>query len=296
MIDRKQFITGAFGLTLASTLVACGGSGTESASSDATEETTTTTDEGAAEDTGTISIAASPSPHAEILQYFAEPLLSDEGIELDIREYTDYVQPNVAVSNGEVDCNYFQHINYLDNYNAENGTDLVSVGMIHYEPFGIYSNKHEGLADIAEGATVAVPNDPTNEGRALLLLQQEGLITLTDPENLEATPIDIADNPHKLEFQELEAAALPRALDDVDFAVINGNYAIEAGMHVSDAVAVEANDGKAIEQYGNIIATTPDKVDDPRIKALVEVLQSKDFSTYLEETYGMDVLPAVEAK
>lgn len=285
MITRKQFVTSAFGVLATGALTACGGSSAnDSAAQDQGQAST--------EDGATLVVAASPSPHAQILEDFAAPLLAKKGITLEVKEYTDYVQPNVATTTGEVDANYFQHVNYLDNYNKENGTDLVSAGRIHYEPFGMYSNKFQSLDELAEGATVAIPNDPTNEGRALLLLQQEGLITLKDPKNLEATPKDIADNAKNIEFQELEAAALPRALDDVDFAVINGNYAIEAGMHVSDAVAVEANDGTAVEQYGNIICVTPDMVDDERIAALMEVLTSSDFADYLKKTYDQDVLPA----
>lgn len=288
MLTRKQLVTGAFGVALAAVLTACGGnSSSASASGESTGSSAQTA--GASK---TLVVAASPSPHAEILQNFAAPLLANEGIKLEVKEYTDYIQPNVATSTGEVDANYFQHINYLTNYNQENGTDLVSACMVHYEPFGVYSNKHKGLDELTEGSTIAVPNDPTNEGRALLVLQQEGIITLKDSSNLEATPKDIAENPKNIQFQELEAAALPRALDDVDFAVINGNYAIEAGLHVADAVAVEANDGKAIEQYGNIICTTPDKLKDERILALVKVLQSDDFAAYLKKTYDKDVLPA----
>lgn len=220
------------------------------------------------------------------------PKLKDQNIDLEVKEYTDYIIPNQVTSSGEVDANYFQHINYLNNYNKENGTDLVGVAAIHYEPFGIYAGKSSDLKNIADGAQIAVPNDPTNEGRAFLLLQQEGLVTLKDPENLEATSVDVAENPYSLNFVEVEAAAVPRQLQDVDFAVINGNYAIEAGLHVSDAVAVEAADGTAVEQYANYIVTTPDKQDDDRIKALVSVLTSDDFKTYLKDTYDEDVLPA----
>lgn len=237
-------------------------------------------------------VAASPTPHAEILNEFVKPRLADEGVELVVKEYTDYILPNKDVTSGQVDANYFQHINYLDNYNKENGTDLVNVGAIHYEPMAVYAGKSSDLAQISDGATIAVPNDPTNEGRALLLLQDQGLIKLKDPENLEATPKDIAENPHKLEFQELEAAAVPRALDSVDFAVINGNYAIEAGYHVKDALAHEAADSTAAEQYANIICVAADKKDDKNVAALLKVLQSDDFKAYLEKNYGQDVLPA----
>lgn len=277
MLTRKNFLAGSAALIASSVLAACGNSGSESSS---------------ASETKTLTVAASPSPHAEILNNFAVPKLKDQNIDLEVKEYTDYIIPNQVTSSGEVDANYFQHIDYLNNYNKENGTDLVGVAAIHYEPFGIYAGKSSDLKNIADGAQIAVPNDPTNEGRAFLLLQQEGLVTLKDPENLEATPVDVAENPHSLNFIEVEAAAVPRQLQDVDFAVINGNYAIEAGLHVSDAVAVEAADGTAVEQYANYIVTTPDKQDDDRIKALVSVLTSDDFKTYLKDTYDEDVLPA----
>ena len=284
MLTRRNFIGTGLAALAATTLAACGNSGSSSSSSSS-----------AASDSAqsqTLTVAASPSPHAEILNNFAAPKLKEQGIDLQTKEYTDYIIPNQVTSSGEVDANYFQHINYLNNYNDENGTDLVGVAAIHYEPFGIYAGKSSDLANIADGAQIAVPNDPTNEGRALLLLQQENLITLKDPDNLEATPVDIAENPHNLQFVEVEAAAVPRQLQDVDFAVINGNYAIEAGFHVKDAVAVESKGGKAVEQYANYIVTTPEKKDDDRIAALVSVLTSDDFKQYLSDTYGQDVLPA----
>ncbi len=284
MLTRRNFIGTGLAALAATTLAACGNSGSSSSSSSS-----------AASDSAqsqTLTVAASPSPHAEILNNFAAPKLKEQGIDLKTKEYTDYIIPNQVTSSGEVDANYFQHINYLNNYNEENGTDLVGVAAIHYEPFGIYAGKSSDLANIADGAQIAVPNDPTNEGRALLLLQQENLITLKDPDNLEATPVDIAENPHNLKFVEVEAAAVPRQLQDVDFAVINGNYAIEAGFHVKDAVAVESKEGKAVEQYANYIVTTPDKKDDDRIAALVSVLTSDDFKQYLSDTYDQDVLPA----
>ena len=201
-ISRRSLVASAFaglGVVALGGLTACGGSGTAAEGSAAAGSTTLT-------------VAASPAPHAEILNDFAAPLLAKEGIELKVKEYTDYIQPNKDTTSGAVDANYFQHITYLENYNAENGTDLVSAGLIHYEPFAVYAGTSNDLDAIADGATIAVPNDPTNEGRALLLLQDLGLIALSDPENLEATPKDIKDNPHNLKFQELEAAALPRAL------------------------------------------------------------------------------------
>ena len=275
MLSRRYFIRAGFAAVAATGLAACGNGNASSAAK-----------------SKKLTVAASPSPHAEILDNFAAPRLKKQGITLKTKEYTDYIIPNQVTSSGEVDANYFQHINYLNNYNKENGTDLVGVAAIHYEPFGIYGGKSKDLKSIQDGAQIAVPNDPTNEGRALLLLQQEKLITLKDPDNLQATPVDIAKNPHNLKFVEVEAAAVARQLQDVDFAVINGNYAIEAGMHVKDAVAVEDKDGKAVEQYANYIVTTPDKKDDARIKALVKVLTSNDFKKYLSKTYGQDVLPA----
>lgn len=238
-----------------------------------------------------LTVAASPTPHAKILSEFAAPKLKDQGIELTVKEYTDYIIPNQVTSSGEVDANYFQHINYLDNYNEKNGTDLVGVAAIHYEPFGIYAGTSSDLLSISDGAQIAVPNDPTNEGRALLLLQQEKIIRLSNPNDLEATATSVADNPHNVRLVEVEAAAVPRQLQDVNFAVINGNYAIEAGMHASDALAVESAQGVAVQQYANYIVTTPDKKDDERIAALVKVLTSDDFKKYLSDTYGKDVLP-----
>lgn len=274
-ISRRSLLASAcagLGLVALGGLTGCGGAG--------------------ADDESVLTVAASPAPHAEILTDFAAPLLAEQGIELKVKEYTDYIQPNKDTTSGSVDANYFQHITYLENYNAENGTDLVSAGLIHYEPFAVYAGTSSDLDAIADGATIAVPNDPTNEGRALLLLQDLGLITLKDPENLESTPKDIADNPHGIKFQELEAAALPRALSSVDFAVINGNYAIEAGYHVADALAHESSDSLAVEKYANIICVAKDSEDSKAVKALVEVLTSEDFKAYLEKNYGEDVLPA----
>ena len=235
----------------------------------------------------TLTVAASPSPHAEILNDFAAPRLADQGIELVVKEYTDYIIPNQVTFSGEVDANYFQHINYLNNYNEENGTDLVNVGKIHFEPMGVFPGKSSDIDNIADGATIAVPNDPTNEGRALLLLQDLGLITLDSDAGITATPNNIVDNPHNIQFSEQEAAALPRTVADVDFAVINGNYAIDAGLKLEDAVAQEDASSDVIqEEYANVIVTTPEKEDDERITKLVEILQSDDFKAFLKETFG----------
>ena len=239
---------------------------------------------------GTLRIGASPSPHAEILNDFAAPRLEEKGITLDVVEYTDYLKPNEDVTSGELDANYFQHINYLNNYNEENGTDLVNAGAIHYEPFGMFPGRTSSLDSLADGATISVPNDPTNEGRALLLLQDLGLITLDEAAGVTATVNDITDNPHDLQFLEQEAAVLPSTLADVDFAIINGNYAIDAGLSLADAVATENADSTAVrEQYVNIIATRPELEDDECIAALVEALKGDDFAAYLQETFGESV-------
>ena len=242
---------------------------------------------------GTLRIGASPSPHAEILNDFAAPRLEEKGITLDVVEYTDYLKPNEDVTSGELDANYFQHINYLNNYNEENGTDLVNVGKIHFEPMGVFAGKSDDLANITDGATISVPNDATNEGRALLLLQEQGVITLSEDAGITATPNDIVDNPHNVEILEQEAAMLPSTLADVDFSVINGNYAIDAGLTLADAVAQESADSEAIKnEYANVIVTTPDLEDDERIKVLVEVLTTDEFKDYLAETFGDSVQAA----
>lgn len=242
---------------------------------------------------GTLKIGASPSPHAEILNDFVAPRLEEQGITLEVKEYTDYIKPNQDVTSGDLDANYFQHINYLNNYNAENGTDLVNAGKIHFEPMGVFAGRSNDLAAIADGATISIPNDPTNEGRALLLLQEQGVITLSDDAGLEATPNDIVDNPHNIQFSEQEAAMLPSTLADVDFAVINGNYAIDAGLTLADAVAQERADSEIIaEEYANVICTRPELEDDECIVALVEVLQTEDFKAYLKETFGDSVQAA----
>ena len=244
----------------------------------------------AEEETKVIKVGASPSPHAEILRKAAE-VLKDQGYELDIVEYSDYVQPNVALANGDLDANYFQHLPYLEDYNSQNGTDLVSAGAIHYEPFGIYAGKTDSLDKLAYGAKVAVPNDATNEARALLLLEAQGLIKLNDSENLAATKNDIVENKLNLDIVEIEAAQLPRSLGDVDVAVINGNYAIDAGLSVADALATEDAQSIAATTYGNIVAVRNGDESNEAIQALVSALKSDDVRSYIEETYKGAVLP-----
>jgi D-methionine transport system substrate-binding protein len=239
----------------------------------------------------TIKIGASPTPHADILKK-ANELLKDKGYQLDIQEFNDYVQPNLALENKELDANYFQHITYLNDFNKEKGTHLVSAGDIHYEPFGIYAGKTKSLDALADGATIAVPNDTTNEDRALLLLQDQGLIKLKDGAGITATKNDITENKKNLKIQEIEAAQTARSLPDVDLAVINGNYAIAGGLKVADALAAEADTSLAATAYVNVIAVRDGDQNNPGIKALVEVLRSDDIKKYIEDTYAGAVVPA----
>jgi len=238
-----------------------------------------------------IVVGASATPHAEILEQ-ARPALEAEGYELEIVEYADYVQPNLALDSKDLDANYFQHQPYLDQFNAENKTDIVSAGIIHYEPFGIYPGKTATFDALADGAQIAVPNDATNEARALLLLEAQGLIKLTEGVGLKATKNDIAENPKNLDIVEIEAAQLARSLQDVDMAVINGNYAIEAGLNVAnDAIAFEDKDSIAAETYGNIIAVNAGDEDRADIKALVKALQSDAVKKFINDTYKGAVVP-----
>ena len=238
-------------------------------------------------ETVTIRVAASPTPHAEILA-IAKEILAQQGYDLEIIEYTDYVQPNLVVDSGEVDANYFQHTPYLNTFNEENGTDVVSAGLIHYEPFGIYAGKTASLDELADGAEVIVPNDGSNETRALLLLQQEGLIKLADgiDASSNATIYDIVENPLNLQITEMEAAQLPLSLPDVDIAVINGNYAIQAGLNAgTDALAIEDASGDAAQTYANLIGVKAGRENDADIQALVAALQSQEVKDFINETY-----------
>ncbi len=237
-----------------------------------------------------ISIAASPVPHAEILAKAAE-ILKDYGYELEIVEFEDYVQPNLVVESGEFDANYMQHIPYLDSFNEEQGTHIVNAGGIHYEPFGIYPGTKKSLDDIAKGDSIAIPNDTTNEARALLLLQDNGIITLADGAGLTATVNDIVDNPNDIEFVELEAAQVARVVDEVEFVVLNGNYALEAGYSVGkDSIAYESSDSVAAKTYVNIIGVKEGNENSDKIKALVAVLRSDEIKQYIEDTYDGAVI------
>ena len=236
-----------------------------------------------------IVIGASPTPHAEILAV-AKEILKGEGYDLQVKEFSDYVLPNTALEDKSLDANYFQHQPYLDDFNKKNGTHIVSAGSIHYEPFGLYAGKTKALADIKDGATIAVPNDTSNEARALLLLQAQKLITLKDGVGVAATQKDIVKNPKNLKIKEIEAAQLTRSLPDVDFAIINGNYAIQGGLKVSDALATEAKDSVAATTYANIIAVRKGDESREDIKALVAALKSDKVKSFIKEKYNGSVV------
>lgn len=245
----------------------------------------------AAEEKGTITVAASPTPHAEILEA-AKPILAKQGWTLEITEFDDYILPNQVVDSGELDANYFQHIPYLEEFNAQNGTALVNAGGIHYEPFGIYPGTKKSLDEVAEGDVIAVPNDTTNEARALLLLQDNGLITLKEGAGLTATVQDIEENPYNLEIQELEAAQVPRVVEEVAYAVMNGNYALQAGFSVrNDSIAYESADSEAAKTYVNVIAVKEGNENNEGIKALIDVLKSDEIKQFINDKYDGAVIP-----
>ena len=245
-------------------------------------------------DDKTIKIAASATPHAEILEK-AKPLLEKKGYKLEIKVFDDYVQPNQVVESGEFDANYFQHIPYLESFNKEKGTHLVNAGGIHYEPFGIYPGTKDSLDDLEDGDSIAVPNDTTNEARALLLLQDNGIITLKEGAGLNATVKDIAENPHNVEIVELEAAQVARVTGETAYVVLNGNYALEAGFSVGkDALAYEKSDSEAAKTYVNVIAVKEGNEDSEKIQALVDVLKSDEIKDFINEKYDGAVIPFEE--
>ena len=238
-----------------------------------------------------IKVAASATPHAEILEQ-AKPLLEAKGYDLQVTVFDDYVQPNEVVESGDFDANYFQHIPYLESFNEEKGTHLVNAGGIHYEPFGIYPGTKASLDELADGDSIAVPNDTTNEARALLLLQDNGIITLKEGAGLTATKNDIVENPYNVDIVELEAAQVPRVKDEVAIMVLNGNYALEAGFSVAkDAIAYEKADSEAAKTYVNVIAVKEGNENSDKIKALVEVLTSQEIKDYINNTYDGAVIP-----
>ncbi|WP_449350941.1 MetQ/NlpA family ABC transporter substrate-binding protein [Streptomyces shaanxiensis] len=246
-------------------------------------------DSGSASDTsGPLVVAASPTPHAEILNYVKENLAKKAGLDLEVKEFTDYVTPNTATEDGSVDANYFQNQPYLDDFNKKRGTHIAPVVTVHLEPLGLYSHKVKSADALKSGATVAVPNDSVNEARALKLLAANGLITLKDGVGNEATPSDITKNPKNLKFKELEAAQTPRSLDDVDAAVVNGNYAIEADLKpAKDALVLESADNNP---YGNFLAVKEGNEDDPRVKKLAKLLTSAEVKKFIQDKYAGSVI------
>ena len=305
---KKSIGVFAAAVFAAAALTACGGNekettaapdtteaATEAGSEEATEKETEKTEEESEETEAAgnleeIVLGASPAPHAEILRE-ANKVLAQKGYELKILEYVDYIQPNLALESEDLDANYFQHLPYLESFNEENGTKLVSAAAIHYEPFGIYAGKVSSLEELADGATVAVPNDTSNEARALLLLEAQGLIKLKEGADLTVTRNDIVENPKNLDIKEMEAAQIPRVVEDVDIAVINGNYAIDAGFKVSEALAVEDSESIAATTYGNVIAVREGHDKDENIVALVEALTSDEVKAFMETTYEGAVVP-----
>lgn len=281
----------------AGALSACGGNDAASRSdAPAAEEDQAEAgqDEAAAESKGTITIAATSVPHAEILEA-AKAVMAEQGWNLEITVFQDYVQPNEVVESGDMDANYFQHQPYLDSFNEEKGTHLVSVGGIHYEPLGIYGGTEKDLSNIPEGAEIAIPNDTTNEARALLLLQDNGLLTLKEGVGIEATVKDIAENPYNLKFTELEAAQISRVLPEVAYAVLNGNYALEAGLDAAnDALAIETSDSQAAKTYVNIVVVKEGNEENEGVKALVDVLKSDEIKQFIKDTYEGSVVPFEE--
>lgn len=274
---KKRFLSLALVLALSATAFAgCGaksGSDGSSASTDADK---------------VIKVGASVTPHAEILEQIKDDLAA-EGWTLEIVEYNDYVIPNTALEDGDLDANYFQHKPYLEDFNAENGTHISAAIAVHFEPMGVYAGKSDDLSNVADGAVIAVPNDTTNEARALLLLEAQGLIKLKDGAGIQATVLDIEENPKNLEFKELEAAQIAKAISDVDFAVLNGNYAIEAGL--GDAIAVEASDSLAAETYANYVCVREGEENSEKTEALRKAILSEKVKSFINDNYSGAVLP-----
>ncbi|MDD6196169.1 MAG: MetQ/NlpA family ABC transporter substrate-binding protein [[Clostridium] aminophilum] len=297
-MKKRLFAAVGAAIITAAALAGCGASGAASTTAAAKEtKAETTAAAGEAETTRAagelekITVAASTTPHAEILAE-AKPLLAEKGYDLEVTEFEDYVQPNMVVESGEFDANYFQHIPYLDSFNQEKGTHLINAGGIHYEPFGIYPGTKKSLDDIAEGDTIAIPNDTTNMARALLLLQDNGIIKMKDGAGLTATEKDIAENPKNVKIQPLEAAQVARVVNECAFVVLNGNYAMEAGFTVSkDAIAYEKSDSEAAKTYVNIIAVKEGNESSDKIKALVETLTSDKITEFINKNYNGAVIP-----
>ncbi len=285
----------ATGLALVLGLSVFAGCGSAQASAEKENNTTVVSDESApaaaaSTETVTLKIGASVTPHAELLREVA-PILEAKGIKLEIIELEDVVTPNTGVADGSLDANFFQHTPFLNSFNEENGTDLVSIGATHYEPFGLYAGRLSDLSALPEGAVIGVPNNATNEARALLLLQQEGIITLKEGADITATIEDIVDNPKSIDIKEIAPEQLVRSLPDLDYAIINGNYALEGGLSVKDALAVEKADGVAAQTYKNIVVAKAENADNPALKELVAALQSQEIQDFINNTYDGAVVP-----
>ncbi len=285
--NRKLILAICIGLVAALCAFALAGCGSNSSSN--SSSSTSGTSSSSSDDT-TITVGASPTPHAEILNNISDTL-ANEGYTLNVVEYSDYVTPDEALANGEIDANFYQHTPYLENYNQENGTDLVSVGSVHFEPLAVYAGSSNDLENVPDGAKIAVPSDPTNEARALNLLEANGVITLRQGAGLEATANDITDNPHNIQLVEAEAAALPRQLEDCNFAVINRNYAISANLSNDLIVATEDANSDAASRYANIVAVRNGDQDSPKIQALIQALQSDQTRDFINSNYNGAVIP-----
>ena len=316
---KKKALLSILSAALVASLAACGSSSSESsaaassaaasseaaseasseAASEASSEASSAADASAAEsgegetlaEPVNIKIGASVTPHAEILNH-AKDALAKKGVNIEVVEFTDYVLPNTAVEDGDLDANYFQHKPYMDEFNKEKGTHLVSVGVIHYEPFGIYAGaSRQSLDQVQDGDKIAVPNDTTNEARALLLLEAQGLLKLKEGAGLTATKQDIVENPKNLDIVEIEAAQIPKSLDSVEYAVMNGNYALQADMTANDALAVEDAESIGAKTYGNVVAVKEGRENEPWVKILVDELHSKDMQDWMKEQYKGAVVP-----
>lgn len=285
-MNLKHLAKVATSLILGGALLAgCGTSSTSGASNAANTANGTS---GAQKET-VLTVGATPVPHAEILN-FIKPILAKEGIDLKVVQFTDYIQPNRALASGQLDANYFQHVPYLNDFNKKNGTNLVPTVAVHFEPLGLYPGKSKSLTNIPNGATIAVPNDTTNEARALLLLEDAGLIKVKDPSSLSETKTDITSNPHNIKIQEVDAAAIPRVVKDMDFAVINGNYAVQAGFKVSDALAVEKANSVAAKTFANVIVVRKGDENKPAIQALDKAITSPQVKQFIEQHYNGSVV------
>lgn len=287
IMKKRLLASVAAGVLALSVLAGCAAKETAAPAEEAkaTESTEETDNAEEKTDKKVIKVAASATPHAELLEQ-VKPILAEQGIDLEITVFDDYVQPMNVVEDGEFDANYFAHVPYVEQFNAEQGTHIVNAGGIHYEPFGIYPGTKKALSELADGDVIAVPNDTTNEARALLLLQDNGIIKLKEGAGLTATINDITENPKNIEIKELEAAQVARVIPEVAFVVLNGNYALEAGLSVAkDSIAFEASDSEAAKTYVNIVAVKEGNENNAEIKALVDALKSDTIKQYIKDTY-----------